>query len=333
MRKVLTLLLLMTIASWAEPAAQLRASGLPDHEVYPYFNASGSHLTLDAHDELRVWDLSHFRLLKHTKVKGLISHDLSPDGRYLAISSRPRKIQVLDLRSGEPVFNFSGLKPTENEGAYSISFSPNGEYLSAFGSGGARENCDRTLRVWRTADWQRVGMGVAKETRWWGWLEVKWTPWNQLAHLQSEGKELDLYDPVGLHLARTVPLELKGINLRSESEALVVISAGEVDEIALQRLGSADTEPSLERHSDGQTLGERRVTRVADNLWMLPNGYGGPTTFYAGQPLEGLGSLRWACPTTLSRDGRLLALATREGVLILDLEKTLSQGKLTPYKP
>lgn len=336
MRQLLCLLLLMSVTAWAEPAPQLRVPGLPDHEVYAYFNATASHLTLDSHNELRVWALTDFRLLKHLKfqVNQLVSHDVSPDGRFLAVSIPPRRIQVHDLRSQKVVFEFSGLKPKESEGAYRVSFSPNGDYLSAFGSGRARENSDRYLRVWRTADWQREGLALCEEERWWGWLEVVWTPWNQLAHLESDKRGLTLYDPKGLRAARKVVLAEEGVNLIREKDEIVALTRGSGSEhTLLQRLRQTETSPRVETRLDFQKEEERPMTRLVSDLWMSPIGYGGPATVYAGSEPKAIGALEWACPPETSFDGKLLAFATLKGVLVLDVEKTLASGKLIPYRP
>lgn len=57
-------------------------------------------------------------------------------------------------------------------------------------------------------------------------------------------------------------------------------------------------------------------------------GYGGPMKIFDYERVKEIGSLPFATAPTFSPDGKTLALLTRKGVLLLDVQASLTQGKL-----
>lgn len=314
----------------AEPAPQLPVTGSDDFENYLRFDPSSRYLMLDAANGLRVWDLRNFKLLKHLKVSELLDSDVSPDGHWLAVGSRPRKVEVFDLHTGKKAWDFSGIAPGQSEGSYSVSFSRDGRYLMATGASRGREAIDMTARVWSVGDWKPVGRSAPRKEP---WHDFAWTPWGEIARLDKEPRKLLLYQPVGF-AARTVTLVEEAYNLKVEGDELVAYAGIDDQRIVKQRLAKGETAARVETVDEYLRLGEElRLSRAVGGLWTSFTGYGGPATLYRGEDPEEIGKLAWASgPPTPSPDGTLLAIPLRQGVLVLDVPATIREGKLIPYK-
>ena len=59
-------------------------------------------------------------------------------------------------------------------------------------------------------------------------------------------------------------------------------------------------------------------------------GYGGPITFYDYQTLKAIGHLPFGTSPRYSSDGKILAVLTRKGVLLIDIQASLQKSKLVP---
>lgn len=326
------LLLFLSTAALAEPAPQLPVSGLGEYENYLRFDASGRYLMMDDQNGLRVWDVRNLKLIDHVKAPRILETDVSSDGHFLAIGSHPRTIQVLDIRTGKTVMQFSkAAGAPEYPGGYAVSFSPDGRYLMAHGSTRGRENVDTTVRVWNTATWQIVGERESPEAAWEPWT---WTPWGELAQLGKDGRTVDLYKPEGF-AARSIGLPEEAANLRVEAGDLIAFMGTDEQKVRQQRLADGETTPRVEVVDMYQSTDEGMfLTRVPGGLWTSMTGYGGPCAIFRGPKAEvKLGHLDWASgPPTASSDGNLLAIPTRKGILVLDVPATVAQGRLVPLR-
>jgi hypothetical protein len=332
MRILLSFLLTLGLLSpvLAEPAPQLVVTGLEDYENYLSFDPSSRFLTLDTSTGLRVWDLHSFKLLKHLLVPELHNSDVSPDGRWLAVGSRPRKVEVYSLTDGKRVWEFSGLAAGQKEGAYDVSFSSDGRYLMAAGASKGREAIDMTARVWSAGDWKPVGQSKPRKQ---SWNDFCWTPWGEIAQIDEDPRTLLLYQPTGFTV-RKVALKEEAANLKVEGEELIAFIGTDDQRLLRQKLAKGETAARAEIVDAYLSLGEETMlTRTVGDLWTSFTGYGGPATLYRGEDPQEIGKLAWASgPPTASPNGKLLAIPLRKGVLVLDAEASAREGKLVSFK-
>ena len=129
-----------------------------------------------------------------------------------------------------------------------------------------------------------------------------------------------------------MPLPEEGISLQVLGDQLTLTVSSDADNVVFQQLRRGETIPRRETRVESVQRDDRTVSRLVGDLWLSAIGYGGPATVYAGAEPRSVGTLEWACPPDVSPSGKLVATATKKGVLILDVEKTISEGKLVPYR-
>ena len=87
----------------------------------------------------QIWNTSDFkqRSLFEAHRDTMYAATLSPDGSLLATASYDRKIELFDVKSGEPVQTLEG----HNGAIFDLAFHPNGEVL-------ASASADQTIKLW-----------------------------------------------------------------------------------------------------------------------------------------------------------------------------------------
>jgi WD40 repeat protein len=270
------------------------------------FSPDGQYLATGSDDRTaRLWDRKGNQVAEFSGHQGwVMSVSFSPDGQYLATGSSDSTARLWDLnhlpnppllRGGNGGVVFSG----HQDSVWSVSFSPNGQYL-------ATASHDRTARLW---DMQ--GNQVAEFSGHQGWVwSVSFSADGQYLATGSSDSTARLWDMQGNQVA-----EFSGHqdSVRSVSFSLngQYLATGSVDRTARlwDRKGNQLVEFSGHQFSvtsvsfspDGQYLATGSSDSTA-RLWDL-NG---------NQVAEFSGHQGWVWSVSFSPDGQYLATGSRD---------------------
>jgi hypothetical protein len=251
-----------------------------------------------------VWDVPRLSLVASQKLDyDILSAELSPDGKLLALGERPRRLAVLELSSKQRVFLYQGpgVAKGQDTGGYGVSWSPQQDMLAFWGIGFMREAGEPKVYLYRwpakkllhTFPGERQGQ------------QGGWTVQSQFSMRDFDG--LRIYDPAGGKLLKTLPP-----NNQTAEEQL--------------RLGQLSSGCHYDEAKGRTVFFASRLS--LDETGRVPGQ--GDTRFFDGQEKTPLGAIRSVLAYRLSPNGKVLALLLQGGVLLLDVEASLAQKRLVP---
>lgn len=306
---ILLFILLLVAGAWAQGNPQL-ACPAPDFPNLT-FSRDGSRLLLfgESSSEYFVWDVRRLSLVASQKLDyTILSAELSPDGKLLALGERPRRLAVLEIPSKQRVFLYQGpaVAKGQDTGGYGVSWSPKQDMLAFWGIGFMREAGEPKIYLYRwpakkllhTFPGERQGQ------------QGGWSEQSQFTVRDFDG--LRLYDPSSGKLLKTLPQN----NPPGQNTPVK----------ELHRLGQLASGCYYDEAKGRTVFFASRLS--LDQTGRVPGQ--GDTRLFDGQEKTPLGAIPTVLAYQLSPNGKVLALLLQGGVLLLDVEASLAQKRLVP---
>ncbi len=272
--------------------------------------------------------------------EGSYQVDFSPDGQHFIATSgssgrnKPDPwTRVFATRTGKVVQKW----PWEKNGTVTVGWLPDGTIVKADGKVlGAFDLTTGKKTAQRTGE--RLYLESGTRLTYWGKDQHTHQAQIKDKTLELVGDELIFDHPAGspwsnLRVSMDEPYQV------TDPGGKVLWEGGE----GLFAAWTPDGGFAVRKETEGLDFYDSTGTKrgsTTENLYIGENdlawvgwGYGGPVAFYDLKTLRKLGDLSYGTFPSLSPDKKMVALATRQSVVILDVPATLQSGKMVWWKP